>query len=750
MVVNEPRDLNIKENGSGSATQSSTSNPWGAGDKPKTIWTGMKKSDAEKYNLLDEFNRANTDPDDTISEQEYNAFISKKDEPKDITSNSGKRVAVGGVYTVVKGDTLSKIAKDFNVDVYELYRMNRSEIGGNINVLKVGQKITIKKADVNTHSSVGTEHTDAQEGTTTSGNNNHKLKPLVLSNSAKAALSQALGVDVSSMSPDELAQKAVSMDIEKLMKCFQIVMKSSNSEDLENLMSVLTNDDTVATTIISTARNLDTPEKMEQLVSQMSKALNIKPEDLKKLSITDVVKQVQGLDKGTKTKLVKEVLIKTLGDAQAIHTAFKGHTGEISQADFDNFYGISDEIRNEKNPQKRMDLIVEAIGKRILQDMNLNDSESYVSQVLKDIEAGNLTDYERKAFADKNLKDPDVQKQIALQRVRNAHTNIFASAMTEDIINDNLQEFQVKLQAYVSDAIQDAFGDTKDNGVLAALSATVADSDDTPDEYKESISNIIAENSKQLGVDNLDDAFFRAVTNSIYKHGSEDSLNQYTNDNSERIGVIIDIIKNIQSNSTDSARTNILNNVLSTATYVQQNGSSGNASSTNYNYASNPISSSYANEVAALRESYETLYGNQIQADEETVVKTRAKSEELSHLNLIRQQAAQSGINIAEFKNMPLGKAMSELISHFNEMPEKIKNHFTNHLIQFANTHSDLACEAYIQGDDQLKQFMNKHKIVTQDDVFKYFDEHEEQIKYAPATLQVAYYKHVSEQRMQS
>lgn len=80
---------------------------------------------------LDMFDKANTDEKDGISEDEYNAALN---EGKVDNSNSSD-------YTVKKGDTLSKIAKQHNITLEELVVAN-PEIT-NPNLIKIGQKIKI-------------------------------------------------------------------------------------------------------------------------------------------------------------------------------------------------------------------------------------------------------------------------------------------------------------------------------------------------------------------------------------------------------------------------------------------------------------------------------------------------------------------------------------------------------------------------------------------------------------------------------
>ncbi|MGW1991521.1 transglycosylase family protein [Embleya sp. NPDC001921] len=84
-------------------------------------------------------------------------------------------------YSVVKGDTLSKIAaaKDVEGGWYKLYADNRSVIGGNPNVIQIGQKLSLSgKASASTESgSTKTETAPAAPKTETKATASVKVAP---------------------------------------------------------------------------------------------------------------------------------------------------------------------------------------------------------------------------------------------------------------------------------------------------------------------------------------------------------------------------------------------------------------------------------------------------------------------------------------------------------------------------------------------------------------------------------------------
>lgn len=64
-------------------------------------------------------------------------------------SNEKTNTNTSNTYIVKKGDTLTSIAKKYNTTWKELYEVNKSVIGNNPNLIKVGLKLTIKGQTIN-------------------------------------------------------------------------------------------------------------------------------------------------------------------------------------------------------------------------------------------------------------------------------------------------------------------------------------------------------------------------------------------------------------------------------------------------------------------------------------------------------------------------------------------------------------------------------------------------------------------------
>lgn len=133
----------------GQNTSSGTSAPIPNENGVEKFRVGLTRAEASSNETLNSlFNEYNKDGDNTISQAEFDTYLAKtaNQQQQDITSASGKRVAVGGVYTIQAGDSLSKIAKDFGIPLLDLYNANVDVIGKSVNsTIYPGQQLKISK-----------------------------------------------------------------------------------------------------------------------------------------------------------------------------------------------------------------------------------------------------------------------------------------------------------------------------------------------------------------------------------------------------------------------------------------------------------------------------------------------------------------------------------------------------------------------------------------------------------------------------
>jgi len=169
-----------------------------------TIFAGMTRAEAEQNGLTDEFNKANSDGDDKISDEEFTKYSTPQDNSS-VKSTSGKRTAEGGIYTIQKGDTLSKIAQDFGLSLSALYEANVDVIGKSLNAtIYPGQKLKI--------SGVATNETNKTDGTSQV---NGKVQISADDRAQVIQIMKAFGIDATSDKAKELLQKFNSLPQEK-------------------------------------------------------------------------------------------------------------------------------------------------------------------------------------------------------------------------------------------------------------------------------------------------------------------------------------------------------------------------------------------------------------------------------------------------------------------------------------------------------------------------------------------------------
>ena len=134
---------------------------------------GLTRSQASEYGaealqMFDTYNKAdaNGNKDDVIDENEFKAYqkgeLGIEDETGSNDVKGKTRTAPGGVYTVVKGDTLSKIANDFGVNLVQLYNMNKSVVGKNMNVIQIGMQLRIPSGTTATATETNPTDTDTK------------------------------------------------------------------------------------------------------------------------------------------------------------------------------------------------------------------------------------------------------------------------------------------------------------------------------------------------------------------------------------------------------------------------------------------------------------------------------------------------------------------------------------------------------------------------------------------------------------
>lgn len=199
-------------------TSSSTSAPIQNENGVDKFRVGLTKTEASSNEVLNSlFTKYNTDGDETISQLEFDAYTKEtsNQQQQDITSASGKRTAVGGIYTIQKGDTLSLIAKDFGMTLLDLYNANVDVIGKSVNsTIYPGQQLKISAAKTPT-----TDSTEATAPTDKTGSADE-----VASKEKIAKMLAAFGIDVTNEDTQRLFEQFKNIPEEQQHQIMHKVM----------------------------------------------------------------------------------------------------------------------------------------------------------------------------------------------------------------------------------------------------------------------------------------------------------------------------------------------------------------------------------------------------------------------------------------------------------------------------------------------------------------------------------------------
>lgn len=231
---------------------------------------GLTRTEASADTQLNSlFTKYNADKDDIISQSEFDTYTKEtsNQEQQDITSASGKRVAVGGVYTIQKGDSLYAISKDFGMTVDELYQANVDVIGKSINsTIHPGQQLKITK----TSGQKPTQNTQA------TGNNDigsAEASAQKEKNAKIAEMMKAFGIDINNENTRALLEKFKNLDPQQKHKIMDELINMYVDFDNVNKDLVGHSLDDIANTIGISKEdwdNADWSKKGELLAEKMN------------------------------------------------------------------------------------------------------------------------------------------------------------------------------------------------------------------------------------------------------------------------------------------------------------------------------------------------------------------------------------------------------------------------------------------------------------------------------------------------
>lgn len=645
------------------------------------------------------------------------------------------------VYVVKAGDTLGKIAQMYNTTIDVLMSYNRDIT--NPNKIKVGQEIIVSGAEINATDRAITFIRGKRQAYRDAKANN-TLEDYTKSEEARRALNKrgsAMSTILTLYNPDDL-ESAETLTDEQFDKTIEILKNEYNvhagltRQEAEKIGGKVLED-----------FNKICPEGHDVITEEdiiLAKSKELSDSGISVASIFKTINSSEGMDRIK----VYQKLIGVVADDNDVIDSFKDIS---SKEDLYKALGVNEEFLKiaEGNPRMMGKILGQHFKLQLQDAMNVDDENSAVVQEMRRLERGDFTEDEiAKGYTKgQGIKDPKKLFEMATQ---------------------NIGKKYISTVAYLS---QKAFAETDDNTKLAAIHGLFESLEDSPQARKllqalgiESITNQdLKEQAAKDVYDNekddlgLDDISGFALTGTLLGNGSIDLIQQIFNENGDKLdtlkaianGVIDsmpdgdkkDALKNILNNATNSANnsnspsnkpSNIKDNITTDKTTQQQQQQPEQKTSTN------PMDD-------RKRASQEWMEAHGITSTLSAAQLRAKKVEELEEI-AYQEMRSKMRIKVNELKNMPLGLALSEMVEHYDQMPGKVKEKFKGQLIRMAAAHHDLACEAFIQGSDNLKKFLTEQRIITKQDVFALFDRKPAMVNTAPDNLRIDYNKYKSQE----
>jgi len=415
------------------------------------------------------------------------------------------------------------------------------------------------------------------------------------------------------------------------------------------------------------------------------------------------------------------------------------------------------------------------IGKTI-KDLMISTAESVDIKNAKDKSTDfykSIQDMVEKDIASDNGAYQEHKKRLAQGKYSDFEKNILGlnGELTEEQI-ENYAKLATKAEYIlpVIESLKDAVEKGDDDAIMVFISNMSLDFFDNPNVKglleiyglsgivdaikKTAVANNFAER-KDGGFDQMDEFTKGLYTSVLARSADASSFEQFIINNSSDADFIKDITQTVINNMPDGEKKTALQNAVDNAVESIQSsggskpssGSSGASSSAprgvssgtstpnnlqiSSNYVSNPVQS-VADTRAASNEYYKRALPNT--SDKATAQALEMqKIEELAHQMRVRMRG-----KIQSLKNKSIGEALSEMYAHFDEMPAEVKIRFRSHLKAMRDDH---ICLAYITGDDNLRNFLTDMGLINNEKLFNHFDSNPVDIKKAPARIIAEYQK---------
>lgn len=677
LEVKQQLQLNTQQPTENGSQQVQKKSPEG---KP-TIFVGMTEAQAKEQGLLDQFNKANTDGDGTISDKEYASYINNQNNTVP-SSKSGKRTAQGGIYTVQKGDSLSLIAQDFGLDMMDLYETNKNTIGSNINILEIGQQLKV------TNVKISTDNFNTNSSNKKSKTNQHHHSTKIFYGMTREQAEKIGGETLETFNKMSKDKQIISgADFSNYKKMF---IKTLSAEEKKKLQS------------------LDLK----------------KPEDFK--FVKDKIAQHSDTamwDKTYSNKTTKD----------ALDTLFKKHNitaKDLKEAGFES----AEQVKQQ--PKEFGKFVYKKLKESYDKEVSNKQGDSYRTQYER-LKKGEYTDYEKEQlglvgnlteeqldyFTKAAIKQKYIGTIVSLNVDTEKGENTEYLAAMVQAMSDNLMTDEPNVKAFVT-----SLG-------LSRLKGT---------EYEAKTAKTIAADAKAYGFYQGNEEADIIATKVILETGSEDAIQTLITNNSDKADFIKEVADGVVENMPDGATKTTIQNAVKTAIETIQSQQGGSRTSGKNETKEAPVpeqrvisqatyNTPEAERIAKIREASNSYTSsnttNPIQSshNDNKYLVTNDEREKLANI----QKSLKRKFN--DLKSKSIGQALSDVVENFDNIPRDIQVKIKNY---FKAMKPDRQCEAYIGGSETLRKFMDKETGMSATLLNGYFTKHPLELNKAPKEIQ--------------
>lgn len=655
---------------------------------PKTIFAGMTEAQAKEYGLWDEYTKANTDGIDGISEEEFNSYL------KPTNNNEAQK------YVVKAGDTLSKIAKMYNTSVEAL--MNANPEIRNPNKIMVGQEIKLptQKDVENAAESVKTKEEFIALLEDKNVNVREKVKAYF-----------------------KLIQPNVQLEL-----CAGMTRAQAEEKGVVELFDKYANgaDKLSKDAFIAYRMSLTKPCElaMKQEIGRAIGAQDLKMEDIDGI-LTEILEHTYGNIQST-----SETTRKTYHSIrESIDTGTKEAGEYIREC---KQKGIK--IDKEKLAEIGRNTYSEIDGK-FKADLDLNNKDSAVNYYLKDFEENGIPPELLKKMGMDGITLTDEQKtKIAEFFVKRDYVLMVVAHLKEAISSGN----ENRTIAMIANVGGSFFEEESIKTVIEifGLSSLVG-------EIKTTISDYLAAQWKAKK-----DALTDAVAVNYYaRNASDEAFQTLIQNNGEDLDFITSVTEGVIDSLPDGDKKDALKSAIETANENNTGSSGAKPSDKPQTNRPQPETVVKQDNVQPQPNKTDPISEQRKEAqkwrDEHGLSST--PTNEMSHFNSeLKTGLSSMGISV------PDGGDLNKLVEIYEGMTGADKEKCVGMIKRLASAYTNVMCDYYIKGNQDLQKFLEKNGIVTRQDIFKHFDKNPQSLKFAPKNLEIEYIKRKSEEFINS